>query len=151
MGTYLVVGNETIVSPELKAALKEQAQQDGEAEFVLLLPATPVPNLLLREEGDPKQLAERRGASAQAELQKQGLRVSRALVGDASPMVSISEEVANNAAYKGIILGTHPPGISRWLEMDVPAKAKELGLPVTHMVVESVFQRTPEYHPRSPD
>jgi hypothetical protein len=151
MGAYLVVANETLLSPELKEVLVERAQQDSAASFVILVPATPPNYLVEHREGDPRELAQSRASGARNELEAMGLRIGRVAVGDASPMVSIREEIEKDPAYKGIIVGTHPSGISRWLQADVPAEAEKLGLPVTHVVVESVHKRHPNYRPRSPD
>ena len=42
MTRYLVVAHETVTNPELLKQLRAVREQEGEAEFVLLVPATPV-------------------------------------------------------------------------------------------------------------
>jgi len=56
-------------------------------------------------------------------------------VGDGDPFVAI-EEALQGQRYDGIILSTLPPGVSRWLKLDLPHRVEELGVPVTHVVAE---------------
>jgi hypothetical protein len=49
MARYLVVAHETVSSPLLLDAVRGVRKQDAEAEFVLLVPATPVRHLLFRK------------------------------------------------------------------------------------------------------
>ena len=46
MGLYLVVAHQTAASPELLEAVRKVMARELEAEFVLLVPATPVTHLL---------------------------------------------------------------------------------------------------------
>jgi hypothetical protein len=107
--------------------------------------------MLLHAEGNPRDLAISRAGGAEAELKRDGLQVERTVIGEESPITSIVEEVAIHPEYAGIIIGTHPPGVSRWLDMGVVDRARELGPPVDHVVVDSVLARAPSYQPRSPD
>jgi hypothetical protein len=54
MSRYLVVAHETVTNPELVKQVRVVREQEGEAEFVLLISATPVRHLLFRrgDEGD---------------------------------------------------------------------------------------------------
>ena len=45
MARYLVVAHQTVTSPELLKVVRGVRDQDAEAEFVLLVPATPVPDV----------------------------------------------------------------------------------------------------------
>ena len=43
-----------------------------------------------------------------------------------------------------IVVATHPPSHSNWLEKDLPARASErFGLPVTHLISEFGLQEAP--------
>ncbi|MDT0353156.1 hypothetical protein [Pseudonocardia charpentierae] len=68
MARYLVVAHETVTSPELLKAVRGVRDQDAEAEFVLLVPATPVRHLLFRkgDEHDAEVTARKRGERATA-------------------------------------------------------------------------------------
>ena len=47
MARHLVVAHETVSNPKLVEKLKEIAKEDESADFVLLVPASPVRHLLL--------------------------------------------------------------------------------------------------------
>ncbi len=57
MAKYLLVAHQTAERQELLDAAKELAAQDGHAKFTLLVPATPVGDLLTWEEGETKEVA----------------------------------------------------------------------------------------------
>ena len=50
MARYLVVAHQTSESPEFIEALEELATTDPDAEFVLVIPATPVKHLAVVDE-----------------------------------------------------------------------------------------------------
>ena len=114
MAKYLVVANQTALSAELKKALFERTALDGAAEFVLVVPATPVETLVSLEEGQARQIAPRRAGRALTELTEAGLPIVGALVGAASLFEAI-EEAFSAGKYSGIVLCTFPEGASRWL------------------------------------
>jgi hypothetical protein len=66
MARYLVVAHQTVTSPELLKVVRGVRDQDAEAEFVLLVPATPVRHLLFRkgDEHDAEATARKRGERA---------------------------------------------------------------------------------------
>ena len=64
MSSYLVVAHQTATSPELLQRLSELAAEDPQAEFTLLVPATPLTHLLVWEEGETYQVAENRAEEA---------------------------------------------------------------------------------------
>jgi hypothetical protein len=40
--------------------------------------------------------------------------------------------------FDGIILSTLPPGVSRWLKLDLPHRVeRDFGVPVTHVVADA--------------
>jgi hypothetical protein len=58
MAKYLVVAHETVTNPELLDQLRALQKDDEQAEFVLLVPATPVRHLLRRgDEHDAEVMA----------------------------------------------------------------------------------------------
>jgi hypothetical protein len=125
MATYLLVAHQTAESPEFQQAARDLAAEDAEAEFVLLVPATPVGSLLVWEEGETMEVAERRARSAARLLQKQGLRLVSAQVGDANPLHAIGDELRHGAhRYMAIVISTLPVGASRWLGLDLPSRAR---------------------------
>jgi Polyketide cyclase / dehydrase and lipid transport len=54
-------------------------------------------------------------------------------VGDSDPLVAIDDALRSFAAHE-IIIATHPPGQSNWLERNLVDRVRERhGLPVTHL------------------
>ena len=133
MAQYLVVAHRTAKSPELAAKLKEIRERDPEARFVLLVPAVPPPGWVYEENGVRKR-AEEEAQAAKAALEAQGIPIAQAKAGDISPLLAIEELLAHPGAYQAIVLATLPPGISRWLRLDVHTQAERFGLPVVHVI-----------------
>jgi hypothetical protein len=136
MARYLIVAYQTAGSPELLGRVAARAADDPDAEFTLLVPATPTSHLLHTwEEGEARQLAARRGAEAAARLADAGARVVATRIGSHSPMEAVGDELLARPGYAGIILSTFPPGISRWLKGDLPNQLRRrYRLPVEHVV-----------------
>jgi hypothetical protein len=129
MAQYLVVAHRTAKSPELAAKLKG----DPTARFVLLVPAVPPPGWVY-EENEVRKKAEEEAQAAKAALEAQGIPIAQAKAGDISPLLAIEELLAHPGAYQAIVLATLPPGISRWLRLDVHTQAERFGLPVVHVI-----------------
>ncbi len=124
MARYLLVAHQTAESEELLGAARALAHEDPDAEFTLLVPATPVGNLLVWEEGATAEVAERRAASARARLEEQGLRVTEARIGDQDPMAAIADEIHAGRQYDALVVSTLPAGASRWLRMDLLSRIR---------------------------
>jgi hypothetical protein len=140
MGRYLIVAHQTASSPELVDRVQQIARDDPSAVFVLLVPATPRQHLLTWAEGEARTIATRGAESARAALTAAGVEITRAEAGDASPLMAIDDELRDHAGdYDAIVVCTFPPGISRWLKLDIPHQVERYGLPVIHVVAE----RTP--------
>lgn len=134
MGRYLLVAHQTAQSPELIRAARRLEEEDSAAEFVLLVPAIPLGSLILRQEGDPFQIAEEHARAAARRLQREGVRLRGAAVGDSDPLVAIAEELrAAEHEYAAIVISTLPVGLSKWLGLDLPSQARRL-FP-THRIV----------------
>jgi bacterioferritin len=140
MKRYLVLANQTASSAELQDAIGRILQQDADAEFVLLVPATPVEDLLEWQPDESETVARRTGEAAQAQLEAIGARVVRVEIGDPLPSKAIEDELGRQReAYDGIIISTLPLQRSRWLALDQPRRIeRRFGLPVTHVVGHSV-------------
>jgi nucleotide-binding universal stress UspA family protein len=127
MSKYLVVAHQTATSPALLDKLREIAAEDLTATFTLIVPATPIEHLLTKHEGEAIAVAEQSAAEARALVEHHGLRVDDAIVGDASPLQAIDDFLQDSpsATYDGIVISTLSPGISRWLKLDVHARARQ--------------------------
>ena len=68
---------------------------------------------------------------------------ARGQVGDHDPNVALADGLREFGADE-VIISTHPPDRSRWLEHGVVAKARaEVPLPVTHVVVDLDAEAAP--------
>lgn len=138
MARYLVVAHQTAESPELIEKVRALATSDPAAEFVLLVPATPIAHLLTWVEGEAVEVAAKTAEAARARLEGAGARVVRTAVGDASPLQAIEDELmAHPGQYDAIVFCTFPPGLSRWLRLDLPHQAeRRFVLPIIHVMAE---------------
>ncbi len=137
MTRYLVVAHETVTNPELLKQVRAVREQEGEAEFVLLVPATPVRHLLFRrgDEHDAEVAARKLADRARTLFAKKGVPLSDVRVGAPDPIEAIDAEVELNPGYAGFIISTLPEEKSRWLRMDLPrAVGSKYDLPVHHVV-----------------
>lgn len=139
---YLVVAHRTAKSPELAEKLKEILKQDPEARFVLLVPATLPPGWVYSE-NEVFERAQREAEEARKALEAEGVPIEEAKPGDISPLLAIEEELAAHPGYQAIVLSTLPPGLSRWLRLDVHTRAEGFGLPVIHVIAHSFGQTPP--------
>jgi hypothetical protein len=142
MTRYLVVAHETVTNPELREQVRAVREQDAEAEFVLLVPATPVRHLLFRrgDEHDAETAARKLADRARTLFAKKGVPLSDVRVGAPDPVEAIDGEVTANPGYAGFIISTLPEEKSRWLRMDLPRTIRsKYDLPVHHVVAAQDF------------
>jgi hypothetical protein len=142
MARYLVVAHQTVTSPELLKQVRVLREQEEDAEFVLLVPATPVRHLLFRrgDEHDAEATARKCVERGRALFAKKGLPLHDAKVGAPDPAVAIDREVLADSGYTGFVISTLPAEKSRWLRMDLPRTVRaKYGLPVHHVVAAPEF------------
>ena len=143
MARYLVVAHQTVTSPELLKQVRVLREQEEDAEFVLLVPATPVRRLLFRrgDEHDAEATARKLAERGRALFAKKGLPLHDAKVGAPDPAVAIDREVMADSGYTGFVISTLPPrrspGGCAWT-CRVRSSAK-YGLPVHHVVAAPEF------------
>jgi hypothetical protein len=136
MKRILVIANETADGPALRRELLERARR-GPLQVFVVCPAL---NSRLRhwlsDEDGARTRAEQRLADSLAALAREGV-VTDGLVGDADPVVALADALRIFAAHE-VIVSTHPPGRSNWLERDVIGRARAVSpVPVTHVVASS--------------
>lgn len=125
MAAYVLVAHQTALSEELLSAAEDLARADPAAEFVVLVPATPVGHLLVWAEGETTAVARLRAAAAQRALEARGLRVAEARTGDPDPVAALDDLLREGRrGYAGLVLSTLPPGVSRWLKLDVVSRVR---------------------------
>lgn len=133
---YLVVAHQTAASAELQQHLTRLATEDADARFTLVVPATDPAHLLVWEPGEAHSIAGSKAEMARQKLVDAGVPVVRTQVGDAEPMQAIRDELrVHPGMHDAIILCTLPPGVSRWIGLDLPTLAsQQFTVPVTHIV-----------------
>lgn len=129
----LVVANETVGAEALAALLRTRAA--GMREDVLVV--CPALNSRLRtwtsDEDRARDAAAQRLEASVASLTASGVRAT-GIVGDGDPLQALEDALRTFPADE-IVISTHPPGRSHWLERGVVAEAeRRYDVPVTHVV-----------------
>jgi hypothetical protein len=131
---YLVVGNQTLASDALRAAVLERARA-GPASFHVVVPATPTRDHLMWSEGESTAVARRRLDDALAWMAEAELAATGE-VGDPSPALAAADALLYDE-FDEILVSTLPAGPSRWIRQDLPRRlARRTGIPVTHVVAD---------------
>ena len=134
MRRYLIVANQTLASPGLKAAI-DRSLAEGPCAFHVVVPATRPHDHLVWTEGEAHEIARARLREALDWFASAGANATGE-IGDARPMLAI-EDVLIAQPFDEIILSTLPAGMSRWLRQDLPARVRhKTGLQVRHVIVE---------------
>ena len=121
----LVVANQTVDAPALRAALVGRAAR-GPIHATLLVPAA----------WSQREAAERRLASALAALERAGIPAAGEL-GDADPIVAV-QEAWNPGRFDEVVVATLAEGSSRWLQIGLPQRVGKLtDCPVQHVEVRT--------------
>ena len=131
----LVVANETVGGAQLLETI--HARIAGRNARVLV--ACPALNSPLRhwasDEDDAREKAQERLDASLATMLGAGIQATGE-IGDGDPIQAI-EDALRTFRPDELIVSTHPPGRSHWLERGVVEKARErFELPVTHVVVD---------------
>jgi GABA permease len=124
----LVIANETVADPVLKATILERAR-GGNATILVVCPAlnSRLKHWFSDDDHARAHAAERLDSSLLA-LWAEGLDVN-GKVGDSDPMVALADALATFAPHE-VIVSTHPPGRSNWLEKNVIERARTLCCPI---------------------
>jgi hypothetical protein len=140
MRSYLVVGNQTLDSPTLAAAIVERKGR-GPATFHLVVPATPIKGRLTWDEDEARQVARERLDAMLARLRGQDVEATGE-VGAPDPIEAVEDAIRGHQVDE-ILLSTLPSGISRWLGQDVPTRLKgSVMVPVVVLTAERETTRT---------
>jgi hypothetical protein len=137
MSRYLVVAHQTALSPDLQRKVRALIAEDSAAEFAVLVPETP--GVPLTWEGETVDVAGQRAAASKTLLEETaGARVFRTAVGAPEPLQAITDELRMHPGYDALVICTLPPGVSRWLKLDLVHRAeRKFGLRVIHVVAEA--------------
>jgi hypothetical protein len=137
MSKYLIVTHQTALSPDLQRKVAALIAEDPAAEFAVLVPEAPgVPRTW---EGEPVDVAGQRAEAAKTVLEEKArARVFRTAVGASAPLRAIADELHMHPGYDTLVICTLPPGISRWLKLDLVHRAeRKFALRIIHVVAEA--------------
>jgi hypothetical protein len=117
----LIVANRTAATPALLAEVRERSAR-GPCRFTLLVPR-PFWDPDTEESAITLELAiplldEAAGGHVEG------------IVGDTDPFAAVRDALERDA-FDEVIISTLPTHVSHWLRLDLPARVKRLGLPVT--------------------
>ena len=109
---------------------------EPDAEFVLVVPATAVEDLDAWTEGQAKAAAEQAGETARQAFAVDGVHIDEVIVGDANPLYAIQDAFMDRD-FDAVIVSTLRSGVSKWLGMDLLARAERaVTVPVIHVESE---------------
>jgi GABA permease len=132
----LVVANETVGGEALLGEIRERCR-NRDCEILVVTPAL-VGSRASHWASDVDEgieLARQRMELSLIEIDRLGLK-ARGETGDSDPNVAIEDALRVFPADE-IVISTHPPQRSRWLEHGVVTRARdEIDLPITHVVVD---------------
>ncbi len=136
----LVIANETVAGRALRDEVVHRVR-GRKAEVLVVAPAL---NSRLRhwtsDEDRARAEARERLDASVAALAAEGIAV-RGQVGDDDPLQAM-DDVLRTFGADEIIVSTHPPGRSNWLERGLVAHARErYACPITHVVVDVEHER----------
>ncbi len=132
----LVVANETVGGEALREEIRNRCR-DRDCEILVVTPALAVSRAehWASDVDEAMEIARQRMELSLIEIKQLGLK-ARGEVGDSDPNVAIEDALRVFPADE-IVISTHPPQRSRWLEHGVVERAsREIDLPITHVVVD---------------
>ena len=136
----LVIANETLAGRALADEVRYRARgYDAEVRVVAPALNSQLKTWTSDVDGAMREARERLSASLGALLA--GGIDARGEIGDGDPLQAIEDALRAFDADE-LIVSTHPPGRSNWLERDVVTKARErFDLPITHVIVDLEHER----------
>lgn len=138
----LVVANRTCPCPALQDVIRQKAQEHDEAEVLIVSPALNQSKLAhwVSDTDEAVAEAESRLAETVESLRVSGVEAA-GQVGDANPFNAIEDCLSVFEADE-VLISTHPPGRSHWLEGDLPERTREaFDRPVAHVTSEYGVRR----------
>lgn len=132
----LVVANETVGGGELLSEIERRCR-GRDCEILVVTPAlaTSRASHWASDVDEAMELARQRMELSLIAVGELGLK-AKGEIGDSDPNVAIEDALRVFPADE-IVISTHPPERSRWLEHGVVDRAREqIDLPITHVVVD---------------
>jgi len=138
----LVVANETVGGAALLEEIGRRCR-DRDCEILVITPALAASraNHWASDIDEAIVLARQRMELSVIEVEQRLQLKAKGEIGDSDPNVAIGDALRVFAADE-IVISTHPPQTSRWLERGVVDRAREeIDLPITHVVVDLAAER----------
>jgi hypothetical protein len=132
----LVIANETVQGEALLKEIRDRCR-DRRCEVMVVTPALASSRTShwTSDIDEAIELARQRMELSLIEIKQLGLK-AKGEIGDSDPNVA-AEDALRVFPADEILISTHPPDRSRWLEHGVVDKAREqIDLPITHVVVD---------------
>jgi GABA permease len=137
----LVIANETVQGKALLDEIREHCR-DRACEILVVTPALPTSRAAhwASDSDEATELARQRMELSLIAISELGLK-AKGEIGDADPNLAIEDALRVFSADE-IVISTHPPQRSRWLEHGVVDRAREqIDLPISHVVVDLTVDR----------
>jgi hypothetical protein len=137
----LVIANETVQGGALLDEIGERCR-DRACEILVVTPALPTSRAAhwASDTDEATELARQRMELSLIAIREQGLK-AKGEIGDSDPNMAIEDALRVFPADE-IVISTHPPERSRWLEHGVVDRAREqIDLPISHVVVDLSVDR----------
>jgi GABA permease len=131
----LVISNETLLGRELREELLRRGAP--RAELRVVAPVLPSRSHYVTSDiDDDLAEARRRLDDTLRWAHEQGFDAAGRVGDDTPPLTAIEDELRRFPADE-LVISTHPPGRSNWLESGLVARARdELDIPITHVIVD---------------
>jgi hypothetical protein len=127
---------------ELLAIVRERASAPGTAVHVVCPALNSRVRTWTSDEDGARAAAQARLDASIAQLAAAGIS-AHGVIGDGDPVQAV-EDVLRSFPADEIVLSTHPPGRSNWLERGVVGAIRDqFDVPVTHVVVDLERQDSP--------
>jgi len=132
----LVVANETVGGAALREEIRNRTR-GRDSEILVVTPALAASRAAhwASDVDEAMELARQRMELSLIEIDRLGLK-AKGEIGDSDPNVAIEDALRVFPADE-VVISTHPPERSRWLERGVVERARsDIDLPITHVVVD---------------
>ena len=131
----LVIANETCAGRELLDEIRTRSAEPGTEVLVVAPALNSRLRHLLADVDRARHEAEERLQASLEELSRAGIQ-ARGAVGDSDPVRAIEDALFEFEADE-MVISTHPPERSNWLERKEVEKARErFDIPITHVIVD---------------
>ena len=137
----LVVANETVGGEALLDEIRDRCR-NRDSEILVVTPALASSRAAhwASDVDEAMELARQRMELSLIAIGELGLK-AKGEIGDSDPNMAIEDALRVFPADE-IVISTHPPERSRWLEHGVVDRAREqIGLPISHVVVDLAIDR----------